>query len=79
MRKRNNKINQFKQTEAPNFDAVPVPMMCESIQMLMDNLASRGILIRDFDNKDKVVKRVGMIGGKVYFLAVKEEHNDKTT
>ena len=81
MRKRS-KINPFKQTEAPNFDSVPIPILCQSIQMIMENLASRGFPVRDFDNKDKTVKQVkqvGMIGGKVYFLATKEDKNGETT
>lgn len=78
MRKRS-KINPFKQTEAPNFDSVPIPILCQSIQMIMENLASRGFPVRDFDNKDKTVKQVDMIGGKVYFLATKEDKNGETT
>lgn len=78
MRKRS-KINPFKPTEAPNFDSVPIPILCQSIQMIMENMASRGFPVRDFDNKDKVVKQVGMIGGKVYFLATKEDSNGETT
>ena len=79
MRKRSNKNNPFKQTDAPNFDAVPIPILCHSIQMIMDNMASRGFPIKDFDNKDKTVKQVGMIGGKVYFLATKEDKHEKAT
>lgn len=83
MRSKNNQkkatTKNFGAISAPNFDAVPIPTLCQSIQMIMDNMASRGFLVRDFDHKDKVVKQVGMIGGKVYFLATKEESDDKTT
>ena len=79
MRKQRNKTNQFKQTEVPLFDSVPIPVLCNSIQMIMDNMASRGFPIRDFDNKDKTVKQVRMIGGRVYFLATKESNHAETT
>lgn len=78
MRKRS-KINPFKPTPPTDFNAVPIPILCQSIQMIMDNMASRGFPVRDFDNKDKTVKQVGMIGGKVYFLATKEENHGETT
>lgn len=81
---RKKRTNQYKQAGAktdfaPNFDAVPIPTLCESIQMIMDNMARRGFPIRDFDNKDKTVKQVGMIAGKVYFLAAKEEEHGEAT
>ena len=82
MRKRKSNessTKNFGTIGAPNFDSVPIPTLCQSIQMIMDNMASRGFPVRDFDHKDKVVKQVGMIGGKVYFLATKEETNDTTT
>lgn len=80
MRKRKN--NQYRpraNADTPNFDAVPIPTLCQSIQMIMDNMASRGFLVRDFDHKDKVVKQVGMIGGKVYFLTAEEDKHEKAT
>ena len=67
---------KVKPAEAePDFNSVPIPTMCQSIQMLIDNMASRGFPVYDFDNKDKTVKQVGMIGNKVYFLATKEGDN----
>ena len=32
-------------------------------------LQERGIEIRDWENKDRVIKQVRMLGGKAYFLA----------
>lgn len=63
--------------KVPDFNSVPIPLMCQSIQMLIENLESRGYPVRDFDNKNKIVKQVGVIGGKVYFLASKEDNHGK--
>ncbi|MBQ9699668.1 MAG: hypothetical protein IJV71_03515 [Lachnospiraceae bacterium] len=76
MRKRSKQCNQASN---PNFDAVPIPVLCQSINMIMENMANRGFPVRDFDHKDKVVKRVGMIGGKAYFLSTKEDNHAETT
>lgn len=62
-----------------DFDSVPVATMCQSIQMLIDNLANRGFPVHDWDNKDKTVKQIGFIGGKVYFLATKEGEDEEAT
>lgn len=75
-------ISQEQQAAAQtDFDSVPVTTICQSIQMLIDNLASRGFPVFDWDNKDKSVKQIGFIGGKVYFLATKEGEieDEKTT
>ena len=70
-------INQEQQAAAQSdFDSVPVTTICQSIQMLIDNLASRGYPVFDWDSKDKSVKQIGFIGGKVYFLATKEDKNE---
>ena len=67
------RMTQEQQAAAQtDFDSVPVTTMCQSIQMLIDNLSSRGYPVFDWDNKDKSVKQIGFIGGKVYFLATKE-------
>lgn len=65
----------------PDFDSVSVVTMCQSIQMLIDNLANRGFPVHDWDNKEKTVKQIGFIGGKVYFLATKEgeDEDEKAT
>lgn len=78
--RRRKKVIKFSQSQEQqaqtDFDSVPVTTMCQSIQMLIDNLASRGYPVFDWDNKDKSVKQIGFIGGKVYFLATKEDKNE---
>ena len=61
-----------KPTES-EFDDVPVATVCQSIEMLIESLTRRGYPVMDFDDKDKTVKQVRFIGGKVYFLATKED------
>ena len=80
-RRRKKGIPSAQSQQEPDFDSVPVVTICESIQMLIDNLADRGFPVHDWDNKDKSVKQIGFIGGKVYFLATKEgeDEDEKAT
>ncbi len=53
--------------------ALPIPARVGPLQIILDVLNSRGIKIYDFDNKEKEVKKISMIGIKAYMLAMKEE------
>ena len=64
---------QAAATEQPDFSSVPLATMCQSIQLLINELYSRGFPVYDFDNKDKYVQGIQIIQGKVYFLAAKED------
>lgn len=48
---------------------LPVSAMIASMEMQVDILSQRGVEIRDWDNKDRVLKQIRIIGGKAYFLA----------
>ncbi len=66
----------FKQaatTEQPDFSGVPLATVCQSIQLLINELYSRGFPVYDFDNKDKFVQQIQIIQGKVYFLVAEED------
>lgn len=82
-RRRSNKtfraIKAAPQPTGNEFDDVPVATVCQSIEMLIDSLTRRGYPVTDFDDKDKTVKQVRFIGGKVYFLAAKEGEHEETT
>lgn len=56
---------------------LPVQSILFSMETQLRILAERGIEIRDFDNKEKVIKQIRMIGGKVYFLATGSENKTK--
>lgn len=43
--------------------------MLSSIEMQINILQERGVEIRDWENKDRVLKQVRILGGKAYFLA----------
>lgn len=62
-------------TEQPDFSGVPLATVCQSIQLLINELYSRGFPVYDFDNKDKFVQQIQIIQGKVYFLVAEEESN----
>lgn len=60
-------------TEQPDFSGVPLATVCQSIQLLINELYSRGFPVYDFDNKTKYVQGIQIIQGKVYFLAAEED------
>lgn len=63
--------------EQPDFSNVPLATMCQSIQLLINELQSRGFPVYDFDNKKKFVQGIQIIQGKVYFLAAEEESDNE--
>lgn len=56
---------------------MPLPLVLRNIEQNIELLSQRGIKIRDWDNKDRVLKQVRIIGGKVYFLAATEPEAKK--
>lgn len=51
---------------------LPTTALVTTIDTMIGILRSRGIKIRDWDEKEKVVQRMKCIGGKVYILAPAE-------
>lgn len=64
-------------SEQTDFSNVPLATMCQSIQLLINELYKRGFPVYDFDNKDKYVQGIQIIQGKVFFLAAKKEDSDE--
>ena len=56
---------------------MPLPLVLRNIEQNIELLSQRGIKIRDWDNKDRVLTQVRIIGGKVYFLAATEPEAKK--
>jgi len=49
-----------------------VSAIIASIEIQIGILRSRGIEIKDWDNKKRALSQIRMIGGKAYFLAAEE-------
>lgn len=56
---------------------MPLPLVLRNIEQNIELLSQRGIKIWDWDNKDRVLTQVRIIGGKVYFLAATEPEAKK--
>lgn len=52
---------------------LPTTAIVGTIDTMIGVLRRRGIQIRDWDDKDKVVQKIRCIGGKVYILAPSEK------
>lgn len=86
-RRKNQRLNKPKifsmkpatGTDQPDFSEVPLATMCQSIQILINELLSRGYPVYDFDNKQKFVQGIQIIKGKVYFLAAEEDVKNEET
>jgi hypothetical protein len=57
----------------PDFSAVPLATICQSILLLIKELRRRGFPVYDFDHKNKYLQGIKIIQGKIYFLAAEEE------
>lgn len=51
-----------------DFSDVPTFLLCQSIELMISELNARNYRIYDFDNKDKAVYGLKIIGGRAYFL-----------
>lgn len=71
----NKRIGVVPEEQTPDFSSVPLATICQSINLLIDELRGRGIQVYDFDNKDKTVWGIQIVQGKVFFMAAKEEDN----
>ena len=57
--------------------SLPIPALLQSIEWQLDILREKGIGIKDWDNKGRVIKQVRWIGGKAYFFAEEKPAEQK--
>lgn len=50
-----------------------IPEQLSILEAYISVLRKRGVEIRDWDNKEKILQQVRIIGGKAYFLAAGDE------
>lgn len=71
-------VDQIASNKSPDFSGVPLVTMCQSIQLLVNELKNRGYPLYDFDDKKKSLQQIQIIGEKVYFMAAEEVADEKT-
>ncbi len=73
--KKNERLNKHINFEETNnmLMNLPIPVLLKSMEMQLNILRKRGIVVRDFDNKERKIEQIRMIGNKAFFLV----SNDK--
>lgn len=61
------------ESSEPDFSEVPLATICQSIQLLIDELRKRGYPMYDYDNKEKSIQLIQILQGRVFFMAAEEE------
>lgn len=59
--------------------ALPIPALVGTIDTMIGILRERGVVIRDWDDRDKVVHRMKFIGNQVFILAPREQPEVEVT
>lgn len=54
-----------------SLEKLPTIALLQAMEMLLNIINGRGIEVRDWDNKDKTVHQIRMIGAHPYFLCTK--------
>lgn len=70
-------VDQIASNESPDFSGVPLVIMCQSIQLLLNEMRNRGFPLYDFDDKKRSMQQIQIIGEKVYFMAAEEVSADE--
>lgn len=57
-------------------DALPPLAIVQTIESQIAILRAKGMKIYDWEQKDRAIEQVRIIGGKAYFFAVRENKED---
>ncbi len=57
-----------------SLEKLPTIALLQAMEMLLNIINGRGIEVRDWDNKDKTVRQIRMIGAHPYFLCTKSQN-----
>lgn len=53
-------------------DSMPTSVLILHLNNTIEMLEQRGVAIRDWDDKDKIVRCIRTLGGRYYFMATKK-------
>lgn len=71
--KKTRKTNNIRNM-ANSIKNLPPQVLLQGIESSLVILEQKGIKVRDWDNKDRVLQQTRWIGGKAYFFAGKQEN-----
>ncbi|MBD5509964.1 MAG: hypothetical protein HDR08_01690 [Lachnospiraceae bacterium] len=66
------KLEPLNKPKTTDFNSVPTETICQSIQLLINELHRRGVRLYDFDNKSRHIFQIQIMQGKIYFLMEEE-------
>ena len=64
---------RYKPKPERTLEQMPTAELAAGINRLIDTLKERGVIIRDYDDKDRRLYKVQKVRGKLYFLASEPE------
>lgn len=69
---------KYKKQKKPQLRDQPTFALLAVMNEILEALQERGLKVRDWDHKDKVVRKMSSIGGKLYMLATTENTEANT-
>ena len=66
---------RYKPKPERTLEQMPAAELAAGINHILDTLRARGIVVRDYDDKDRQLYKIQMIHGRPFFLAASEEDN----
>ena len=67
---------RYKPKPERTLEQMPTAELAAGINHILDTLRARGIVVRDYDDKDRRLYKIQMIHGRPLFLASEEETID---
>ena len=67
---------RYKPKPERTLEQMPTAELTAGINHILDTLRARGIVVRDYDDKDRRLYKIQMIHGRPFFLASEEETID---
>lgn len=67
---------RYKPKPERTLEQMPTAELTAGINHILDTLRARGIVVRDYDDKDRRLYKIQMIHGRPFFLASEEDNFD---
>jgi hypothetical protein len=67
---------RYKPKPERTLEQMPTAELAAGINHILDTLRARGVVVRDYDDKDRRLYKIQMIHGRPFFLASEEDNFD---